>query len=162
MNKQKWTAVLCAAILGCTFTLGAAATDTLSVGPRPVNFGSRSGGLMQEAESMMEDVMPGGEPGSGTVGSDTAADSSGTLGDTSDGTSGDGAVEGTADGFLGDESEMMDESSSGAGDTETETAATSSGEQSRGIGIMGVVLILIIIAAVAALLFALMPKRRNG
>ncbi|MBQ4042428.1 MAG: hypothetical protein IJD06_00410 [Clostridia bacterium] len=152
MKKQKIAAVICAVILGCTLILGvSAAADR--------NFGGAAGGLMREAESMIDDVMPGGETGSGMIGSDTAAESSGTLGDTSDVTSGDGVVEGTGDGFLGDESEMMAESTR---EPETETAATSSGEESRGISLMGVILTLIIIAAVAALLFALMPKRRNG
>lgn len=154
MNKQKLAAFFGAAILLGSLAVHASAADA-------VNFGDAAGGMMREAESMIGDVMPGAEGGSGMIGSDSDAESSGTLGDTSDVTSGDGVVDGSADGFLGDESDMTADSTREP-DTETETAATSSGEESRGLSVMGVVLTLVIIAAVAALLFALMPKRRQG
>jgi len=123
-------------------------------------------GMMNRAAEMIDEVLPGGESG-GTVGSDTHAgtgtDTSGTLGDTN----ADGFIEsGTGDGFLESESEMMSDDRGTSADTETatdtatDTAQSSSKEEDGGIGVFGVVLTVVIIGAAAALIFALMPKKR--
>ena len=155
MKKQKLAAIFCAAVLSFLLPIGASAADT----------GMFRGGLMREAESLIEDAVPGDSMENGiTAGTDTAMETTSTLGDTADETTGDGVVEGTADGYLGDESEWAsDTQRDTASDTETETAVSSSGEEdARGMGWMGVVLVLLVIAAGAALLFVLMPKRRGG
>ena len=151
--KMMRIAAVCAAL--CVMTVGAAG----AVGTGP---------LMRGAEEIVNDVMPGDPAGtSDAVGSDTVMpDTTGaTLGDTD----ADGKIEsGTGDGFFGNESEMTDATDGTSRETgrestqenATDTAQSSSGSESGGIGVFGVVLTIVILGAAAALIFALMPKKR--
>lgn len=109
------------------------------------------GDVIGTAEEFLYDIEEGGTPGSG----------SGELfGDTAetDGTPGDAGTD--ADGWIGDESDSAGTTAVMTG--ETETAQTSSGmEEESGSNLLGIVIALIIIAAVAALLFAFLPRQRR-
>ncbi|MBE6560300.1 MAG: hypothetical protein E7662_04175 [Ruminococcaceae bacterium] len=160
MRFMKFAAVCAALAASLTLSCLAAApvfsprspmADTTSTAPG----GGADSSLMEGAESIVEDVLPGG---------DGEADSS--LGDTN----GDGVVEsdtgtGAVESMMGadSESDQAGKDSAGGTDSETDTAQSSSGNADKdGMGVFGVILTVVIIGAAAALLFALWPKRRNG
>lgn len=118
--------------------------------------------------------MPGGREGAAAgmpdplTGSDMPGDTEGNLGDTEPGADSwlgeaDGIIDGTAgEPGTGTQSDTLLPGDGSAPDSATDTAGTSSGNgEEGGMSVWGIVITIVIILAVAALIIALIPKKRS-
>ena len=103
------------------------------------------------SDPMMSDPLPD-DP---LMGEDMMGGTENNLGDTEPGTD---PWIGEADGFIEDPADSVSTE-----DTATDTAGTSSGnEEGRGMSVFGIVITVVILLAVAALVIALIPKKKSG